>query len=462
MDLHGFAVARITDQDVTGLDLMHKPEIYNKLVGQFPKQRDLLWLQELGMYEPVKQTSWSWHEENRLISSVTIAAKSAVVAGKTVRITLDASDHYESGKYSYVRKNDRVEFSNGVQGVVIAKSEAVAGAHTIDVQRVHSTMNPVDAAVVGAKIGVFSMAFAEGGVGYDKVVMPKTKTFTANVQHFREDFKVTSSEQGNKSWVEFKNVAGLPGGPDGTTGFYFIKAQADAYDTFMFKRALGLLTNHGNDEEIIVNSDEPGVRTTRGLIPHVKQYSQRMDYATKPTMGTFDTMIRLLNKNHSDQDNICLMGLDFALVLKDFGTDLMKNGGVLYNSSNGQAMDSVALGFNVWEFPTTGYRFHFKALRDLAHADTTGLPGFSYPGMAIVCPTNKRKDPVSGEQFSPVCIRYKTQSGDGARGWYKMWETGAYAQRATDDKLERRLHLASEEGTQVMGAGRFIFCEKAQ
>lgn len=460
MDSQAFAAAAITDGIVTGLDIMHKPEIFNKLVGQFPKQRDLLFLQELGQYEPVKQTEFSWHEENRILASATIAAKATVVANTTVRITLAAEDHYDGGQYSYPRKNDRVEFANGVQGVIISKNTTVNGAHTIDVQRVNATMDPVAAAVVGAKLGIFSMAFAEGGVGYDATIVPKTTTYTAKCQIFRDKFTVTGSEEGNQSWVEFPTPAGLPG-VDGKSGFFFVKAQADTYDRFMLKRELGLLTNAQDDGAVIVNAGEPAVRTTRGFIPHVKQYSSLMDYAQKASMTTFDTMIRLLNKNHSDQDNLCLMGLDFALVLKDFGTDIMKNGGVLYNSSSGGAMDSVALGFSTYEFPTTGYKFHFKPLRALSNPDSTGLPGFTYSGLAILCPTSKRQDAKTGEMMAPLCIRYKKPIGGGARGWYKLWETGANASVPTNDVLNRNMEIQSEEAMQVFGAGRFIYCSKA-
>lgn len=460
-DLQAFAVAAINNERVSALDLMHEPEIYKKLVGQYPKQKDLMFLQMMGaIKEVVGQSTFQWHEENKIISPITIAAKATVAAGVTVRITLDAADHYDSGAYSYIRKNDIVEFANGAKGIVISKNTSVPSAHTVDIQQINADYDVVAAAVVGAKVGIFSMGFAEGGVGYNATIMPKTTTYSNNLQIFREDFIVTTSEQGNKSWVEFTWPEGYPNAGQ-KAKFYFIKAEGDTYDRFMLKRELGMMTGAQDNGAIIVNSDEVAVKTTRGFIPHITQYSNLMDYATKPTMGTFDTMMRILNKNYSDSDNYCLMGLDFSLVLKDFGTDLMKNGAVLYNSADGRAMDATALGFSTYTFPTTGYNFHFKRLAALSHADSTGLPGFSYSGMAIICPTGKKKDAKTGEMQDPLSIRYKNPIGGGNKSWYKLWETGAGAATPTDSTLVRRMHLQSEEGIQTFGAARFIKVTKA-
>jgi hypothetical protein len=466
MSIQAFAsTLGATDAIVSGFDLMHMPEVFNKLVGQYPRQKDLHFLDEMGASKEVKQTTFSWQEENRLNAPFTIASTSTVVALTTVRITLAAEDHYRSGVYSNVRVNDRVEFKNGAKGFVIAKNSSVASAHTIDVQRVNSNYDPVAAAVAGQKVGIFSMGFAEGAQGYTQSMLPILTDFTAKVQIFRETFKVTTSEQGNKTWVEFQWPEGYPKAGE-MGGFYFIKAEGDTYDRYNLKRELGLLTNDEDDGLIVIGSD-PAIRQTRGFIPHVKRYGELMDYASKPTMGTFETMQRLLNKNYQDKNVMGIMGLEFSMGLTSFGTDLMKAGGVLYNSSTGKAMDSLALGFNQYSF-ASGYNFHMKGMDALNHADTTGLSGSVYPGLCIIAPTGNKKVLVNGvsEQVAPITVRWKKPIGGGAQdggtnGRYKLWFTGAGADVPTDDYLTRQLNIASEEGMQVMGAKRFIYCSKA-
>ncbi len=455
-----FGVPIVTDQLVSGLDFIHEPEVYRKLVGTYPRQRDLTFLRILGQFKEVKQTSWNWHEENRLITPVTIKAKSQVTANTTVRITLATEDHDATGKYTYVRKHDIVQFKNGAQGVVIDKSTAVDGAHTIDVKRINSDYDPVAAAVVGDQLGIFSMAFEEGGRGYGETIMPTTTVYNNKVQIFREDASVTSSEQTNQTYVEFTMPEGFAGAGE-TYGFYFAKVLADTYDRFLIKENLGLLTSDIDDGNITVTGDTRPVRVSRGFVPHVKRYGELMEYGSKPTMGTFDNLIRLITKNYGDTENMLLQGQNFGLGLKDFATDLMQNGAVIYNSSNGEEIKSVSLGFSTYKFGT-GHVFHCKNMEAFNHPDTTGLAGYKYPDLAILCPMDARQDPKDSENMiAPLTIRYKRQIGKGSQNTHKVWYTGGSSESGSDDRLVNEVHLASEKGLQVFGAKRFIYCFKS-
>lgn len=455
-----FGVPLVTDELVSGLDLMHEPEVYRKLVGTYPKQTDLVFLKMLGQFEEVKQTSWNWHEENRIIVPVTIVAKSQVVANTTVRITLAAEDHDATGRYSSARKHDVVQFKNGAQGVIINKNTSVNSAHTIDVQRVNSDYDVVAAAVVGDQLGVFSMAFEEGGSGYGETIMPKTTTYNNKVQIFREDASVTSSEQTNKTWVSFTIPQGFANAGE-TAGFFFAKVLDDTYNRFCIKENIGLLTSDIDDGNVLVSGDTRPVRVSRGFVPHVKRYSELMEYGNKPTMGTFDNMIRLITKNYGEDQNMLMMGQNFGLGLKDFAIDLVQKGSVLYNSSTGQEMSDISLGFTNYKF-TTGHQFFCKNMAAFNHPDTTGLAGYKYPDLAILCPMDARQDPQNSEKMiKPLTIRYKKQLGKGAQNTHKVWYTGGSSEAGTDDRLVNEVHLASEKGMQVFGAKRFIYLFKS-
>jgi hypothetical protein len=456
MAVNAFFNPTIDDPIVSSLELMHMPEVHNELIGRFPHQRDLDFLKEMGRMVPVAQTNYSCHEENRLMDSIIISAKSNP-SGYVVRITLDTTNHTESGTRSYPRVYDRVEFLNGAQGLIIAKNVDSANAHTIDIQPVNITDHDVvSAAVVGDVLGIFSDAHEEGGDGPTEILVPTTTVFSNRVQIFSDKMSVTSTEQGNQTYVNFTFPEGHPrAGESGR--FLYIKGESDMIDRFMLKRELGILTNDINDANLLINSKV--VRTTRGFIPHVKQYGELMDYINTPSMSTFDSMVRIQNKNYSEKDNMLLMGLNFGLGFKNFGVDLMKNGSVLYNSANGKAMESISLGFKTIEF-STGHRFHCKGLAALSHADTTGLPGMSYSDLAILCPTSKVRDTESKKMMDSFAVKYKKAAGKGARDWYKIWETGGNSDAGTDASLVRELHVASEEGAQIYGAKRFIYCSK--
>lgn len=456
MAVNAFFNPTINDPIVSSMELMHMPEVYSKLVKRFPKQRDLDFLKEMGRMIPVAQTTWNWHEENKLIDSILIAAKSNTGTANVI-ITLDTTNHINSGKKSYPRVYDRVEFVNGAQGLVVAKNTSVDSAHTITIQPLSASHDVRTAAVVGDPVGMFSMAHLEGGTGYTEILVPTTTVFNNKAQIFRDYMSVTSTEQGNQTWVEFTFPDGHPrAGESGK--FLYIKGEADMIDRFYIKRELGLFTNDISDDSLTDPVTGDPIRTTRGFIPHIKRYGELGDYVSQPGMDTLDTMVRFANKNYSDGQFAVFHGLNFGLGLKNFGVDLMKNGAVVYNSTNGGEMDAVKLGFKTYSL--NGYEFMFKPLRALSHSDTTGLPGMSYPDVAIACPLGTVKDPKTKEEKPSFCVRYKKAAGKGARDWYKIWELGGNSDAGTDARLIRELHIESEEGAELHGAKQFQYFSK--
>lgn len=459
MSVNNFFSPTANDPIVSTLFLMHFPEVYNKLVKRFPRQRSLDFLRTLGRYEPVKQTSYNIHEEDQIMDYITIAAVSNTGSFQVTITLSNPSDYAESGTRSYPRVSDRVEFINGAQGLIVSKNVASAFAHTITIQPINQAVyNVQTAAQVGDVLGIFSGAHEEGGTGYSEVLLPTTTVFTNQTQIFREYMSVTSSEQGNETWVDFTYPQTHP--KAGESGrFYFIKAEADMVDRFMLKRELGLFTDDINDANLLAPSGSGNVvRTTRGFIPHLKQYAQQMDYVNQPTMAVFDTMVRLLNKVYGDKENMLMMGLNFGLGLKNFGLDMFKNGSVIYGN-DGIAQDALKLGFKTLE-NSMGYTFHCQQVQALNHAATTGLSGMSYPDVAILVPMTKVKDTETGQDMDAFAVKYKKAAGMGARDWYKVWEIGGNSDRGTDNRLVRELHYQSEEGAQVYGGQRFIYITK--
>jgi hypothetical protein len=455
MAVNAFFNPTINDPIVSSMELMHMPEVYQTLVKRFPKQRELDFLKAMGRHIAVSQTEWNWHEENKLIDSVLIAGKSNTGTADVI-ITLDSSNHTNSGTKSYPRIYDRVEFINGAQGLIIAKDPANANAHTITIRPISADHDVRLAAVVGDQLGMFSTAHAEGGTGYKEILVPTTTKFSNQAQIFRDYMSVTSTEQGNKTWVKFEFPEGHPkAGQEGH--FLYIKGEADMIDRFYMKRELGIFTNDISDASL-VDAEGNAIRTTRGFIPHIKRYGELADYVNQPGMDTLDTMVRLANKNYSFPQFVVMHGINFGLGLKNFGLDLMKNGAVVYNSTTGGAMKSVDLGFSTYTL--NGYEFNFKALQALNHSDTTGLPGMSYSDVAIVCPLGTVKNPKTKEEDPSFCVRYKKAEGKGARDWYKIWEIGGNSDNGTDARLIRELHIESEEGAELHGVKQFQYFSK--
>lgn len=445
-----FSASNQNDSLISALDTVHKPEIYNKLVGQYPRQRDINWIKEMGKLIEVAQTDFTHHEENEIFDSPIIASKSN--SGSNVIVTLASASHYNSGANSFPRVGNLVQFKNKVTGLIIAKSEAVASAHTITVAPVNSSQDVQSAAVALDTFIVYSSAFEEGTSGFTKSVIPTLTKITNSLQIFSEFHEVTSSEETNQTWITYSN-------PDTgqTENRYFIKGEADTADRFSIQEDLGLFITPKSDAGLL-DANSNVVRTTRALLPHLEANSNLMDYADEPSMSLYDNIIKVLNRNYAVKEYIMGEGLNFSLKNKNFHVDFAKNGAINYNSFGGAADRALKLGFKSIEM--AGFTFHIKTLDILNHAKTTAATGFPYPDQCIMIPMGKAYDSKAAQYVDYFAVRYKKMPGAGSRGDYKIWETGGASKAGTDSSLKRRINYASEKGLQVFGAKRYIYITK--
>lgn len=458
-----FFAPSVNDPLISTLSFVHKPEVLAQLVPRYPRQSFLGFLQLMNRMVPVEQTNYTSTEENRILNPITVGTFTNG-SGTSVVITLGVGSYFvdpvTSANYSYPRVGDILQFTNGTIGYITAKNPATPGAHTITVSPISAAYSVQTACNVGDQIAITSMGFAEGGSGPTEMLIPQIDTFTNNTQIYQDFANTTSSEEGNRTWVGYKYPEGHPNA--GQVGdFYYIKAEGDTVVRFNLKRELGSLTNDMGDGSII---DPQGstfpIRFTRGFIPTLRAYGQGLDYVGQPGMGTFDSIVRLMNKNYSARENMLLMGLNFGLGFKNFGVDVLKNGSVIYNQSTGKEMDTISLGFKTLEF-STGHTFHTQVLDALAHADSTGLPGMAFPDLAMIVPMSEKvTDKVTGTSMDVFALRYKKPKGKGANKFWKYWETGGNSDAGTDNTLQRRINLQCEEGAQVYGAARCVLITK--
>lgn len=448
-----FSANYMSDLLVSSIDLMHKPEVYKKLVGRYPKQRELNWLKEMGKLIPVAQTQYNHHEEDELIPAQLIL--SVAVSGSNVIITLDPSVHSNSGANSYPRVGNLVQFKDLVTGLIIAKNETTPNAHTITVAPVNAAQTVTTSALAGDTFIVYSGAFEEGTSGFSKTVIPTTNKVTGQLQIFSEYFNVTTSEETNQIWIEFTNPE-----TGETENRLYIKGEADTADRFTMQEELGLFITPQSDAGLKDANNNP-IRTTQALIPALKAGANLVDYTTAPTMNTYDTIAKLINKNYGETEYIMGEGLNFSIANKNFHVDFGKNGAIVYNSFGGGengAKRAVILGFTSIEF--AGYTFHIKKLDILSHAGTTGAFGFPYPDYFICIPMGKGMDPKTAEMIDYFGVRYKKMPGAGSRGHYKNWEYGGGSKAGTDGSLQRKVSFASEKGLQIFGLKRYILGTK--
>jgi hypothetical protein len=450
-----FAAEQMTGTLVSAMDYIHKPEVFNKLVGRYPLQTDIDLFEKMGKLSQVSSDTYHHHEEDELVP-VQVIASVANGSGSDVVVTLASASHSNSGANSFPRVGNLVQFKNLATGLIVSKSVVTPSAHTITVRPVNASQNVQAAAIAADSFIVYSGAFEEGTSGFNQSVIPTTNKVTGQLQTFSEFFKVTSHEEANQTWVTFTNPITKQ-----KEARYYVKGEADTADRFRMQEVQGLFLTPQSDAGL-TNAAGTAIATTKALIPTLTDSANLVDYTTAPTMTTYDNIIKLLNNNYSAQGEFMLgEGLGFSLKNKDFHIDFAKNGGIQYNTFGGGENGSkkaLEIGFSSVSY--CGVTFHIKRLSILSHAGTTGASGFPYTDYFIVIPMGQGYDPKGKEMIDYFGIRYKKLGGKGVREHFKVWETGGGSEAGTDSSLTRSINYASVKGLQVFGAKRYVLGRK--
>lgn len=189
-------------------------------------------------------------------------------------------------------------------------------------------------------------------------------------------------------------------------------------------------------------------------MPNLELNAPKLYYDNNPTVALFEQIIRLRRKLNQGRECMLQCGYEFLLKAKDIITQFGVNGSMVYNRST--------VDLNIDQIKIGGFTFNMKELMILNHPDITALPGFNYPWYFIIAPMDKTKDAKTGIMKDAFSIMWKRAKGGGARGHYKIWETGADADTPTDDQAVKRIHIRCRKGTRVVAASKFILGQRLQ
>lgn len=435
----GYAVDIINDAQVSAFDLMHMPDVSSQLTKKYPAQvnQDLTWLEEIGAMELATQETVYEHEEDLLFpQNIFIASTStAGLPSNQIQITLAAESHYRNGANDSLRVKDTVELDNGTQAVVMSKNVATPFAHTAVLQSINVSKGDVrTSALVGGRVSIVANIDTEGNDGYRQSILPQTTLISNQLQSFDEKVEISFEEMGNKTWVDFADENGS------VARMYFNYAELKAYERFNAKRARGMFLHYQNDA---ANTFEGQVaKTTRGLIPDMEDRSFEY-YYVQPDFQTFDDIEKFGKKTYQNNNWNILAHNDFLQAFKNKQFEMFKNGAVIYGEKG--EMEAAQLGFKTYQYSLSGATFNVKPLDILNDPSVTDQAGKKYQGMFLALPAAPTVD-KGGKPLSRVRIKYKEQKGEGARKNIKIWELGAYAQKATNAFKTLDLRYTSHEG----------------
>lgn len=470
-----FAVAaREENPLISNMSFIHKPQVGSVMFDVNPLETDIGEMFKMGLMEEVKGEEIIHHEASKRFDAPYVnqnATQASVYGTASVGngdpalydgldyIQLATESHSpQTGanalKYSYPRTGELIQFKN--KGVWrISGKRSVDGAHRLYIVKVDSSFPSLantitNAASVygGDQFAIIGSAFEEATYGMQQGIVPTSKTFTNYLQTFSEYYDQTDIEATNETYpfvYQGKEI-----------NFVYPRGFNDTEIRFAFKESAGLfLTPRGSAiPGFDKNSNAVSISTTQGYMPNLELNAPKLYYDNNPTVALFEQIIRLRRKLHQGRECMMQCGYEFLLKAKDIITQFGVNGGMTYNRQD--------VDLNIDKIKIGGFTFNMKELMILNHPDITALPGFNYPWYFIIAPMDKTKDAKTGIMRDAFTIMWKRAKGGGARGHYKIWETGADADTPTDDQAVKRIHIRCRKGTRVVAASKFILGQRLQ
>ena len=448
-----------------------KPQVGRELFDVNPVETDFGEFMKMGLMKEVKGEEMIHHEANSRFdtpyvnSSTTLASVYGTAStGNGDPADFDGLDYIQlaaashspssgprAGKQSYPRVGQHIMFKNGAEWRIKGKRTSVDNAHRLYIQKVQASMPSLASTItqVGSTYGgdlfiVHTSSWGEATRGMAEGLVPTSKTYTSYLQTFSNMYKITDWQENNETYpFEWQGKE---------INFTYPKGINDSEIQFAAMIDNGLFLQNKDDGNLTdldpESGEETSVTTTQGYIQNVELNAQKLLYDTTPTIQLFRSIGRYRRKLQQGKQCMLWHGGEFSLAVEDIVTQLTINGGTLY--------DRQDVDLNVRTIRSGSYTYSLKPLTILDHPKFAGAAGFKYPYYFIVAPMDKVKDSKTGIPQNCFEIMYKKAIGDGARGHYKMWQTGANAPRATDAQAVRRIHFYVRMGMKTVAASKHI------
>lgn len=462
---------------ISNIEFLLEPQIVRDLFNVNPLETDLGDFMKMGLMESVEGEEIIHREKRKLLDAPFLNTDTvqtnvygtasigngdpAAFAGLQY-VQLAASAHTPTSGdltnlYSYPKEGMIIEFNGRNFWRIQGKRTSVANAHRLYISKVQASMADLSATIknIGGTIGGDQITlptnlFEEATWGMQNGTLSTFKNFRSYLSTFGETYTTTDKQIRNKTYP-------IQDG-DRTINFYYEIGARDTEMRFMTYETAGLFVVPAGDAAFVaydpISGTNKNVINSDAYISVLETNAPHKQYDDNVSLSLFKDVARLRNRLNQSGDSDFWHGPEFAYRVSDLIVEFGKNGGILYDNK------MVDLGINQIAIP--GAAFNTKPLRILDNPSITNIPGRQYPWYFIVKPMDKTQDAKTNIPMDAFVIMYKIQDGDGARGHYKVWQTGAYAPRATSTQRVRQTSYASEKGVRVVGAEKHILGTSSQ
>lgn len=363
-------------------------------------------------------------------------------------------------KYSYPRVGEHIKFPNLAEFRIHGKRTSVDGAHRLYLQQVDSSGPSLAATITnaGGTYGgntfiVIGPSFEESTLGQTTGLVPTHKVYQSYLQRFGDYYAVTNFMENTKTYpitwkgspIDFHYEIGI------NDMEINLAAKIDHSLFLGAKDTTGNLTSLDPETGV-----EGAVSTTQSYLANLELNADKLYYDTISTVALFDQINRKRRQLQQGLNVLMWVGSEFMTKIESVVTQLGVNGGMIY--------DRQAVDLDISQIKKGGAVYNIKMMKILNHPKFGGAPGFDYPHQFIIAPTLKISGSMdgrsgSGDMLDAVQIIYKKQVGIGARGHYKIWETGANARQTggQNKRRNREINIDVNCGMMTVGGTKHIY-----
>lgn len=464
---------------ISNIEFLLEPQIVKDLFNINPLQTDIGDFMKMGLMEMVEGEEIIHREQRRIIDApfinsdttqANVFGVASVANGDPAAfvglqyVQLAASAHTPTSgdltnTFSYPRAGQIIEFRGQYFWRIQGKRETVANAHRLYLTKLIAT-NPDLSSIItlvgstygGDQISVPSNGFEEASFGQRTGLLPVFTNIRSYISVFGEKYSTTDKQIGNKTYPIVDPATGQ------TINFWHVIGAKNTEENFMLQIAAGLFVVPKADSSAVaydpISGTNKTLATSGGYIPILVANAPGKQYDDNVTLALFKDLARLRNRLNQAGDSMVWHGPEFAYRVSDLITQIGDNGSIVYDHK------AVDLEINTIKIP--GSAFNLKSLRILDNPQLTNLAGRPYPWYFIVKPMDKKEDAKTGIPMDCFTIMYKKQFGGGARGFYKIWQTGALAPVPTSEERVCNTNYAAQQGIRVVAASKHILGVSSQ
>lgn len=391
-----------------------KEEYDPQLTIRYASERFTSLLDTFGLKKETQALEYNHFERDRIYPKIKATNGGAGAAGAAVTFTIDATAQvpYDQNPNPYsgaantvnsfpVRDNQivlvkpaagSVSYGNYVAGITAA---ANPGAGTFTIQPLDAG-DVIPSIATADEIIIIGDAHGEGSNQPGTLSYKSTK-FTNQLQIFKDSHEITGTMDEVQLWFDHKGQRK-----------FGIQGEEESWINFENRKELSLMFNPGLNNAAISNAFAAAntpISMNKGMAQSILDDGNEYNYSgiSGFTMGDFDEVVCILDKQKGSKENMMLNGLKLNGQLDRELGDRFKNGGISYGNFAMDAKKHVDLGFST--VTVNGYSFHKKVLDAFNDLQSLGAAGYGFPHEGMIIPMDNTMD--GNNKSVPSCrLRY--------------------------------------------------------